>query len=275
MLGLLIDDGRCTLETRAADVVPALRRTYPDVTLRHFATMTSGYRAMGDEPSGGYMHGPSSTPFDPNPEPLFRPPGSQFSYWDSAMNEFAHVLTRVAGEPLKELFRRRFAEPMGMAGARWDWGDFGAVDGVIVTCGSGNHEGHVKISAPELARLGQLFLNDGVWNGRRLLSRQWVRQATSVQVPASLPWAEPHCSIDGRGVYGLNWWVNGSGAHGLRKWPSAPAGTFAASGYNNNKCFVVPEWGMVIVRLGLDGNIPDDAWDGFFGRLARGVRTSA
>jgi len=56
----------------------------------------------------------------------------------------------------------------------------------------------------------------------------------------------------GRGVYGLNWWVNDTGADGQRKWPGAPPSTFAASGYNNNDVFVIPEWNMVVVRLGLD-----------------------
>jgi hypothetical protein len=54
--------------------------------------MTSGYRAVGDEPRGDYLHGPSPTPFTPGP-PLFAPPGSRYAYWDSAMNQFAHVLT--------------------------------------------------------------------------------------------------------------------------------------------------------------------------------------
>jgi len=49
-LGLLIDDGKCALDAPAKDFLPALARDYPAVTLRHFATMTSGYRALGDEP---------------------------------------------------------------------------------------------------------------------------------------------------------------------------------------------------------------------------------
>jgi CubicO group peptidase (beta-lactamase class C family) len=94
-------------------------------------------------------------------------------------------------------------------------------------------------------------------------------------VPASLPWAQPACGIDGRGVYGYNWWVNGTLAAGRRKWPAAPGGTFAATGFHNNKCFVIPEWEMVIVRLGLDPNVPDEVWDGFFGLLAGSVETDA
>ena len=60
----------------------------------------------------------------------------------------------------------------------------------------------------------------------------------------------------------------GTGPGGTRKWPSAPPGTFAAVGFNNNHCFVVPEWGMVVVRLGTDGNVADGVWDGFFKQLS-------
>ena len=88
VLGLLIEDGKCTLDTRVADVLPELKAHYPDVTLRHLTTMTSGYRAVGDTTTGSYKHGPSSTPFQPDPMPLFTPPGSQYAYWDSAMNVF-------------------------------------------------------------------------------------------------------------------------------------------------------------------------------------------
>jgi CubicO group peptidase (beta-lactamase class C family) len=252
VLGLLVDDGKCGLDTRAAEHVPALAGTYGDVTLRHFATMTSGYRARGDEPQGGYTHGPSDTPFDPDPQPLFTPPGSRFAYWDSAMNEFGLVLTRIAGEPMRELFRHRIAEPIGMDPERWRWGDFGAIDGITVNSGSGNHGRSVHISARELARLGHLFLNRGRWGGRPLISARWVEAASGVQVPATLPLGHRASGIDGRGVYGLNWWVNGVKPDGARKWPGAPAGTYASSGFNNNDMFIIPEWGMVVVRLGLD-----------------------
>ena len=74
------------------EIVPELKPLYPEVTLRHFTTMTSGYRARGDDkPPSGYLHGPSGTPFDPM-EPLFKP-GEKYAYWDSAMNLFGLVLT--------------------------------------------------------------------------------------------------------------------------------------------------------------------------------------
>jgi CubicO group peptidase (beta-lactamase class C family) len=251
-LGLLVADGKCTLETKAAEIVPELAAHYPEITLRHLATMTSGYRAEGDEPRGSYLHGPSPTPFVPWPEPLFTPPGSRYAYWDSAMNLLGLVLTRIAGEPLEKLFERRVAGPIGMSPKKWDWGDSASDRGIVVNGGSGNGDRHIFISALELARLGHLFLNRGRWKGEQIIPESWVREATSVQVKASTPLGHPESGIDGRGVYGLNWWVNGIRPDGSRKWPGAPAGTFSASGYNNNDLFIISEWSMVIVRLGLD-----------------------
>lgn len=270
VLGLLIADGKCTLDTRVADVLPELKAHYPDVTLRHFTTMTSGYRAAGDETTGSYKHGPSNTPFVPSAKPLFTPPGSQYAYWDSAMNTFGLALTKIAGEPIERFFDRRVADPIGMK--NWDWGDYATVDGVVVNGGSGNGDKHIFITAREMARFGLLFLNRGRWNGRQLVPESWVAEATRVQVPATMPWAHPESEIDGRGVYGFNWWRNGLKPDGTRKLPAAPEGMFWASGHNNNKCFVIPEWDMVVVRLGLDGKAQDEAWNGFLAKVAESLK---
>jgi CubicO group peptidase (beta-lactamase class C family) len=273
VLGLLIDDGKAALDTLAKDYVPSMTSAYPDVTLRHFATMTSGYYAVGDEPRGSYRHGPSRTPFEPGPKPLFAPPGSRYAYWDSAMNQFANVLTRIADEPIETLFKRRIADPIGMNRAKWDWGDFGKAEGIVVNGGSGNSNKHMFITARELARFGHLFLNRGMWNGKRLISAKWVDMATRAHVRASIP-LEPLSGADGRGTYGFNWWINGIKPSGKRKWPDAPKGTYAASGYNNNDMFVIPEWNMVIVRLGLDQRdvpISDATYNTFLKKVGRAV----
>jgi len=268
-LGLLIDDGKCTLDTKAKDYVPELADKYAEITLRHLTTMTSGYRAAGDEPKGKYSHGPSSTPFVPGLEPLFAP-GEKYAYWDSAMNLFGLVLTRIAGEPLEELFRRRIADPIGMNPKAWDWGDFSNDRGVVVNGGSGNSNKHMFISAREMARFGHLYLNRGKWNGSQLIRPEWIAAATATQVPATLPWGHPPSNIDGRGVYGFNWWTNGLKADGHRHLPGAPEGTFAAWGHNNNLLFVIPEWNIVVVRLGLDeadGRISGQTWGEFIQRV--------
>ena len=56
--------------------------------------------------------------------------------------------------------------------------------------------------------------------------------------------------------------------------PDTPPRTYYASGLNHNVCFVIPEWSMVIVRMGTDGNPPEDKhviWNEFLKRLGKGV----
>ena len=270
MLGLLIEDGRVTLDTQARKFEAALAKQYSGVTLRHFATMTSGYDSVG----GSYEfdaqgRGDSWNPGPPAP-PIF-PPGSKFRYWDDAMSQFGNVLTKAAGQPLDELFRVRIAEPIGMT--RWHWTSNDTPTGRVLSWAGG-----IRTSARELARFGHLFLNRGNWNGRQLISTSWVDQATTVQVPSTIP-NDVLPRSRGAGVYGFNWWVNGIKPDGRRLWPGAPPGTFYANGLHNNVCIVIPEWRMVIARTNggkKDGsaNSPanvDEIWSGFFSRLAEAV----
>jgi len=252
VLGLLIDERKCQLDTKASDYVSGLQMLYPGVNLRHFATMSSGYDAVGGAQT--------STPYHPD-SPLYSP-GSMYKYHDCAMNQFGNVLTRIAAEPIEDLFRHRIADPIGMDPSFWDWHDWEKIDGLVVNGGAGNKGRGISITAREMARFGHLFLNRGNWDGKQLISSEWVEMATSVQVDNALP-AFDSSNVRGPGAYGFNWWVNGAGQDGIRKWPSAPPGTYAALGHNNNVCLVIPEWNMVIVRLGVDGDIPDDKWDFF------------
>jgi CubicO group peptidase (beta-lactamase class C family) len=271
-LGLLIDDGKASLDMRAQDFVPALREHYPAVTLRHFATMTSGYDAEGEgyEVDAAGRSDGGSTPLTPAP-PLFAP-GAKFRYWDKAMLQFGNVLTCIAGEPLDQLFRRRIAEPILMT--EWQWWPYQTAEGPIL-----HYTGGIYTSALELARFGHLFLNRGNWEGKQLVSASWVAEATAVQVPASIPNDDLPRSR-GAGIYGYNWWVNGVKPDGQRLWPAAPAGAYYANGLHSNVCIVVPEWEMVIARTnggrpGGGANSPaniDKVWNAFLGRLGRAVR---
>jgi hypothetical protein len=84
----------------------------------------------------------------------------------------------------------------------------------------------------------------------------------------------PESGIAGPGVYGFNWWRNGRHPDGKRKWPGAPETTFAASGHNNNDMFVIREWNMVVVRLGLDQSdheITDQEYGEFLRQVGRAV----
>ncbi|MHC4180575.1 MAG: DUF5060 domain-containing protein, partial [Planctomycetota bacterium] len=144
---------------------------------------------------------------------------------------------------LEDYLKRRILDPIGISRFAWRRDSTRAVL---------NWTGGIEISAADLARFGHLFLNQGNWNGRQLIAAQWVREATRVQVPPSIPDAHPTSNRKGSGVYGYHWWPNGIRPDGKRRWPQAPVSTYSRSGYNNNDLFVIPPWNMVIVRLGLD-----------------------
>jgi CubicO group peptidase (beta-lactamase class C family) len=276
LFGLLVEDQKVTLETLAKSVDANLSSQYSNVKMKHFLTMTSGYRAIGDE-NGSYCHGSSGTPFNPG-SPLFAPPGSHFAYWDSAANELGFLITKIAKVSMESLFQERIATKIGLSANAWDWGDFGRIDGLTINGGAGNGGNHVFISAIELARVGHLLLNKGNWNGEQLIDANWIDQATQVQVPVTMPLGSD-CDgrLDARGTYGYLWWVNGIRADGNQKWFGATSRTFAASGANNNKLFVIPELEMVIVRLGLDSGqnnstvITDNQWGQFLSLVEQSV----
>ena len=268
VLGLLIEDGKCTLDTCAADIYPPMEKHYPAVTLRHMVTFTSGYRPR--EASA------RAAPFEPA-EPFFAP-GGKFHYsWEAYL--LALILTKIAGEDLRELFRRRVAVPIGLDDSTWRWGDWGCFDqltglrGVPVRGGSGLYERGVWMTARAMARVGWLFACGGRWLGRQVISRDWIEQATRPQVPAATPSLEPDAWYRRLpGCYGFYWWANGIDSAGRRMWPSAPRGTFAMQGHLNNVCFVIPDWRTVVVRLGMDAAIDNDLYDEFFAAMRDALR---
>ena len=122
---------------------------------------------------------------------------------------------------------------------------------------SGTFNGAATVYAPplQLAKFGFLYLNDGIWEGRRFLPEGWVRFSTSV--PDS--YGRTELNIDQRtSVYGAGWWVNQAVGTVPQPWPDAPADTFSAWGYRGQYVFVIPSKDIVIVRTGEDRDVPSD-----------------
>ena len=185
------------------------------------------------------------------------------------MNMFGRVLTQASQQDLKVILTERITDPMQLG--EWSWWSEDSLNGIPIRFGSTG----IEMNALQLARFGYLFLNNGNWDGNQLIDRHWVEQATSAQVPRDIELADTdRKSSDGRGIYGFNWWVNGIKPDGSRNMPNAPERTFYASGFNNNMCFVIPEWNMVVVRMGLDGNPPEGkafVYDQFFNVLKQAI----
>ncbi|MEO6720372.1 MAG: serine hydrolase [Ferruginibacter sp.] len=95
--------------------------------------------------------------------------------------------------------------------------------------------------ARDWARFGLLYLNDGVYNGERLLPEGWVKQTTTPSDVAK------------RGQYGYQFWLNAGARNdsAKRSLPSCPTDLFYSHGYEEQYVFIIPSKNMVIVRLGL------------------------
>ena len=160
-LGLLVDDGRVTLDTLAREYVPEMAQYYPDVSLRHLATHTSGYLPEG------YIYGQTDPPADPliPAPPLFTPAGSQYAYDQPSVTQMMNVLAHATGEPMQDVFQLRIGDPIGLDSENWDWDDVVAGDGSIIEEGGG-FPGGVHMSAIDMARFGHLILNQGNWDSK-------------------------------------------------------------------------------------------------------------
>ena len=158
--------------------------------------------------------------------PMDAPAGTRFRYSNTDILLAARAMHALVGDAAyADLPARALFAPLGMghtqAGTDWR-GDY-----VISS--------QVWSTARDLARLGQFWLQDGVWQGRRLLPEGWMRYMTTPSGP------QP---ADGPG-YGATMWLFGP-PQGL------PAGSYAAQGNRGQYLMVIPSAGLVIVRRGED-----------------------
>jgi CubicO group peptidase (beta-lactamase class C family) len=188
------------------------------------------------------------------PRPL-HPPGGYWEYNDIRVNRLSLALLRRFGRPLPEVFAERIMRPIG-ASTDWRWHGYETswveVAGrrVQSVSGGGHWGGGVFIHAEDQARIGQLTLQDGMWDGRQLLPEGWVAACTTA-CPLN-----PH--------YGLLWWLN----TGQTRWPSASARSWCFSGAGGNVTWVDPDSGIVAVLRWVDAT----RLDGFMAAVSAAIR---
>ncbi len=244
VFGTLVDDGIVDLDLPAARHEPRLAGLYPRVTLRHFLTNTSGYRGIDDDEPHAELFSkpPRRDPFMPI-EPQFAP-GTNYHPSDTAIAMSVLVATRAAGEAFEDIFWRRLGDPIGVDRSRFSWSAYELEDGARVNGGAGHFHG-IATSADELTKLAVLLANDGEWNGRRLISRDYLRAATEVQ--ADRPQPNPRFVPTGYLLRTL-------GVHSRQRLdlPDLPIRSTWGMASRNTSILVVPEWGLAIVRLADD-----------------------
>lgn len=192
-----------------------------------------------------------------------REPGTFWEYNDVRINRLALSLLRTVGRPLPRVLAENVMTPIG-ATDTWEWhGYYNSlvdVDGTAMrsVSGGGHWGGGLWISARDLARVGLLYLNDGTWGGKQLLSDAWVEAST-----------EP-CDVAEN--YGYLWWLNTN----RTLWPSAPESAYAALGHGQNTVWIDPEHDIVVVLRWLaydadDGTDAQREQDRFYATLLDGL----
>jgi CubicO group peptidase (beta-lactamase class C family) len=129
-------------------------------------------------------------------------PGTYNRYNTTDTHVLGMVVRGATGRSLTEYFREKLWDPLGAeADAFW------IVDSTGVEVAGGGLNAVLR----DFARLGELYRNGGVWNGRRLLSEAWVRASVTPDAPHLMPGPRP--SADHSLGYGYQWWAPGNGAY--------------------------------------------------------------
>ncbi len=238
-VGILVRDGRVSLD-EPLDARPWRARADDPrraITVRHALNMTTGLAnedGDGGDPSSfiaQLLFGSASgdTALAASDLALDAPPGTRWAYSTGTTQLLARLVADRAGEDWRAFSARELNEPLGMRSLlvevdRADTPLLGAF---------------VWASAQDWARLGLLYLRDGLWEGRRILPPGWV---DFTRTPAPVP---------NNGSYGAHFWL--SGKPGPEQYPNFGERGFDSFEMNGNAgqmVVIVPSHDLVVVRLG-------------------------
>ncbi len=203
-----------------------------EVTLRDLLTMSVPFECVSDNitmaawiNSGKMLEKAINLKFQ-----RILPPEPEFLYCNQNSHMLSAALTKIVGEDLHTYAQRNLFSPLGIPEAYWNWG----VDDQGYYLGAYG----MFMRPRDIARFGYLYSSQGYWNGRQLISREWVRQSTTKKITAVPP------SMD----YGYHWWVHRS---------TEPA-IFEARGSGGQVLSVIPSLDLVVVVNGKNGgDLPD------------------
>jgi CubicO group peptidase (beta-lactamase class C family) len=194
----------------ALEVDPRLHQ----VTLRHILTMSSGLQDPGferflDSPDW-FAYGLQRT--------IATNPGAAFGYTNPAAHLLSGVIARATGQNAQDFARQVLFDPLGIVDFGWRLDPNGNPDAA----------GGLLLTPRDMAKFGYLYLNDGVWDGQRILPEGWVGESTSAQIEGGPPEYTR---------YGYLWWITRVDGHDA----------YFASGYGGQYLYVVPDLDLVAV----------------------------
>lgn len=239
--------------TKVANIDERKRR----MTVRHLLTMTSGLEwneslpyidprntAVAMEASYDWV----KYAID---QRMREEPGARFDYNSGATQLLAHIFRRATQADIEEYAARHLFAPLGID--RWFWKRTPA--GVVDT------EGGLYLEARDLAKIWLLFMRDGQWDGRRVLTPEWVRSSVAPAVEVAPAPNAPK--------YGLKWW--------LYPHPTDPSRfVWSGSGFGGQVPMALPDLDLIVVFYGWNilPNRPSLARTAVLGRIVRSIQNS-
>ncbi|WP_342735279.1 serine hydrolase [Bradyrhizobium sp. B117] len=200
------------------------------ITLRHLLTMSSGIkwdeaRAWTD-PKNDEPH----LTFEADPigyvlaKPVAEPPDALWTYNGGGTELLGNILERVSGKPLEAFAREMLFQPLGISDFEWK-----AYKNGKIAAAAG-----LRLRPRDAAKIGQLVLNHGRWNGQQIVSADWIAQSITPRFQAV-------GYFGGTLFYGYQWWMGRSLANGKEiKW-------VGAFGWGGQRIFIVPELDLVMM----------------------------
>ncbi len=168
-------------------------------------------------------------------------PGTVMEYNDVRVNVLAYSLTQLWRKPLPAVLKQELMDKIG-ATPTWRWFGYDhawtVIDGMQMksVTGGGHSGAGIFINTEDMARFGMLFLNQGKWKDQQLISKDWIKKATTPSVP----------NVN----YGYMWWLNQK--QGSRHWEGVPEHVFYAAGFGGNFIVVDQKNGLVMVTRWLE-----------------------
>lgn len=228
LVGIAIDEGYIeNVQQPVLDFFPD--RTVANVdankeamTVEDLLTMRSGFECI-NQPTEvtlfQMMESPDWIQFTLD-LPMAEEPGTHFVYCSSNVHLLSTIIRETTGMSALAFAQEHLFEPLGISDVGWPSDPEG-----------NNHGwGDLRMNPHDMAKLGYLYLNEGWWDGRQVLSPAWVTAATSVPEDASF--------VD----YGYLWWL-------LPEYPNV----YYADGRGGQRIFVLPDQDMVVVTTGGGG----------------------
>ncbi len=226
-IGLLVKEGRLDIRAKLASFFPGdlpenPGENFQQITVRHLLTMNSGH-AEDTLPKMRASHESWVRTF--LAQPVEFAPGSHFLYNTGNTYMLGAILYKVTGETIEKWLAPRLFQPLGITGYDWETSPQG-----LNTAGYG-----LRVKTEDIAKLGQLYLQNGHWQGKSILPEDWVREATGFQTSSQA---------------GNGDWSQG---YGYQFW-RCTHGYYRGDGAYGQYCIVMPELDAV---LAVTGQSPD------------------